>query len=65
MVVLGTAHPAKFLDAVESAVNERPDLPPRLASLLDLPERMETLPNELATVQGFIQTRAKISAEKA
>lgn len=65
MVILGTAHPAKFLDAVESAVGERPTLPPRLASLMDLPERMETLPNDLATVQGFIQTRAKVLAEKA
>jgi threonine synthase len=65
MVVLGTAHPAKFLDAVESAVGQRPDLPPRLASLMDLPERMESLPNDLATVQGFIQTRAKILVEKA
>lgn len=65
MIVLGTAHPAKFLDAVESAVGVRPDLPPRLESLLGLPERMEKLPNDLATVQGFIQARAKILLEKA
>lgn len=64
MVALGTAHPAKFLDAVESAVGQRPALPPRLASLLDLPERVETLPNDLAEVQAFVRARAKIAAER-
>ena len=30
MVVLATAHPAKFPDAVQKATGERPALPPRL-----------------------------------
>ena len=36
MIVLGTAHPAKFPDAVEAACGTRPPLPDWLA---DLPER--------------------------
>ena len=57
-VVLATAHPAKFPDAVERATGVRPGLPPRLADLFDRPERLSTLPNELAAVQRFVRTHA-------
>ncbi len=39
-VVLATAHPAKFPDAVEAAAGERPGLPVHFADLFDRPERM-------------------------
>ena len=39
MVVLATAHPAKFPDAVEQATGVRPPLPAHLADLFDRPER--------------------------
>ena len=51
MVCLATAHPAKFPDAVESATGVRPPLPPALARLMELPERYETLPNDLVEVR--------------
>jgi threonine synthase len=54
MVVLGTAHPAKFPDAVAEAIGERPALPPHLADLFDRPERVDELPNELAGVQAYV-----------
>jgi threonine synthase len=57
IVALATAHPAKFPDAVERATGERPALPARLADLLDRPERVEVLPNDLKAVQGFIRSR--------
>jgi threonine synthase len=57
-VVLATAHPAKFPDAVERATGVRPGLPPRLADLFDRPERMSTLPNALASVQQFVRQHA-------
>ena len=57
-IVLATAHPAKFPDAVEKATGVRPALPPRLADLFDRPERMSTLPNELAGVQEFVRRHA-------
>ncbi len=54
MVVLGTAHPAKFPDAVEAATGQRPGLPPRLADLFEREERYTVLPNELGAVQDHI-----------
>ena len=59
VVTLATAHPAKFPDAVERATGVRPPLPAHLADLYDLPERTSTLPNDLATVQGFVRSVAR------
>ncbi len=58
MVALSTAHPAKFPDAVEAAIGVRPSLPAGLADLLERPERLDTLPNDLAKVQAFVRDRA-------
>jgi threonine synthase len=55
MVVLATAHPAKFPDAVEAASNVRPPLPEHLADLFDRPERFEVCPNDFVTVRGRIE----------
>jgi threonine synthase len=57
MVTLATAHPAKFPDAVEAATGRRPALPPPLADLLELPERFEILPNDLAALRAHIRTK--------
>ena len=57
MVTLGTAHPAKFPDAVERATGHRPTLPPHLADLYDREERFTVVPNDLATVQRYIRER--------
>jgi threonine synthase len=58
VVALSTAHPAKFPDAVEAAIGVRPSLPSNLADLLERAERLDTLPNDLATVQTFVSDRA-------
>lgn len=55
MVVLATAHPAKFGDAVEKATGQRPDLPAHMHDLFERTERYEVLPNEFSTVRGFIE----------
>ena len=55
MVVLGTAHAAKFPDAVEDACGVRPDLPPRMADLFDKPERVQHAPNDLFALQTIIR----------
>ena len=62
VVTLATAHPAKFPDAVTDATGVRPVLPPHLADLYDRPERTETLPNDLAAVQGFVRSVSRVSA---
>ena len=57
MVCLATAHPAKFPDAVEKATGVRPQLPPRYADLMQLPERCATLANDLSLVEAFIEAK--------
>ena len=58
VVSLATAHPAKFPDAVEKAIGHRPTLPGRLADLMQRPEHCAVLPNDLATVSTYIESRA-------
>ena len=55
VVTMATAHPAKFPDAVERATGHRPALPEHLADLFDLPERTETVANDLAAVQALVE----------
>jgi len=54
MVVLSTAHPAKFPEAVERAAGIVPQLPARLGDLQDRPERMKVLPADQRAVEHFI-----------
>jgi threonine synthase len=54
VVTLATAHPAKFPDAVEQATGIRPVLPKRLAGIFDREERMESLPNNLAAIEDYV-----------
>jgi threonine synthase len=65
MVVLATAHPAKFPDAVQRAVGERPALPERLADLMDRTERVTGLPCEFAALQAMIDERTAVAAPRA
>jgi threonine synthase len=60
MVVLGTAHAAKFPDAVEDACGIRPALPPRMADLFERPERVRAAPNELHAVQTLIREGVRL-----
>jgi threonine synthase len=62
LVMLATAHPAKFLDAVRAATGVAPALPARLADLDRRPERCERLPNHLAAVQRRIEQLAREAA---
>ncbi|MBS0520020.1 MAG: threonine synthase [Proteobacteria bacterium] len=57
MVVLATAHPAKFPDAVEKATGVRPALPPRLSDLFERAERVEGLPNDATALKALIDER--------
>ncbi|HEY1710274.1 MAG TPA: threonine synthase [Rhizomicrobium sp.] len=57
-VILSTADPAKFPDAVRRATGKTPPLPPRLAHLYDGVERVTVLPNDKARIRDFILTRS-------
>src|ERR1700733_15226306 len=54
MVVLSTAHAAKFPDAVEAACGARPPLPEYLSDIGERPERVTALPAEQSAVQRFV-----------
>jgi threonine synthase len=55
-IVLSTAHPAKFPDAVERATGIRPALPDHLADLLDRPERLTPLPADPDVLADFLRS---------
>lgn len=65
MVVLGTAHPAKFPDAVEAACGVRPPLPDWLGDLAERPERVTLLPADQATVEHYIVAACRAAREGA
>src|SRR6266446_308575 len=65
MVVLGTAHPAKFPDAVEAASGVRPALPDWLADLDQRPERVITLPIDQIAVERHILSVSRAAHEGA
>jgi threonine synthase len=65
MVVLATAHPAKFPDAVEAACGVRPALPDWLAGLDTRPERFTILPADLAAVENHILAHSRAAREGA
>ena len=64
-VILSTAHPAKFPDAMERITGERPALPKRLAALLTDKERYPVLANDLAAVEAHVASVARAVSEGA
>jgi threonine synthase len=62
MVVLSTAHPAKFPAAVKAASGIDPALPAWLAGLMDREERFDVLQSELDAVENYIGSKARIGA---
>lgn len=54
MVVLSTAHPAKFPDAVERATGQVPPLPSHLADLMQRRERYAVIDADEAALRGVL-----------
>jgi threonine synthase len=59
MVALGTAHPAKFGDAVFKAAGVRAPLPAHLEGMMERKEHFTVLANDQATVERFVKERAR------
>ena len=57
MVVLATAHAAKFPEAVEEACGVRPSLPDSMADLFTRPERTVRVANDAEAVKSIIEER--------
>jgi threonine synthase len=64
MVMLATAHPAKFPDAVEAASGERPQLPEGFRGIDKKRERVTALANDRQAVEDFIARHARRVAEE-
>ena len=62
-VILATAHPAKFPDALQAIIGERPALPARLAGLLTAPERFTTIDNDLQAVERHVEALTRVVCE--
>jgi len=59
MVVLATAHPAKFPDAVKQACGVTPALPDWLSDLMDRPEKYKVLPSDIKIVEDYVAQRSR------
>ena len=53
-VVLSTAHPCKFPQAIEDAISRTEDLPDSLNYVYDRKEKFELLSNEIEKVKGYV-----------
>jgi threonine synthase len=58
LVVLSTAHPAKFPEAVREAAGVEPDLPLAAAGLDMKTEKFDRLPNDADAVKAYLRTFA-------
>jgi threonine synthase len=58
-IVLSTAHPAKFPEAVQRGTGQNQGLPARLKGLYEGLERVTVLANDPGVVRGFIEERLK------
>jgi threonine synthase len=63
MVVLSTAHPAKFPDTVSAACGVTPALPDWLSDLPKRAERVTVLPADQGQVEKFVSTASRAARE--
>lgn len=54
-ILLATAHPAKFPDAVRAALGREPDLHERAVQLATRVECIDRLPNDVEAVKAYVQ----------
>lgn len=61
-VVLATAHPAKFPDAVQEASDIHPELPLWLGDLMQRKEQYTVLPNDLKNVEEYVSRHSRAAS---
>jgi threonine synthase len=62
-IVLSTAHPAKFPDAVEAACGVRPQLPAWLDGLMTKSEHITVMKNDAADVERFVRSVSRAAKQ--
>lgn len=55
LLVVGTAHPAKFAEAVASAIGTPPTPPPRFRGLHELEERIRTIDPDVSELESLLR----------
>ena len=56
-IVLGTAHPCKFPDAIKRSINIKPELPDELSFIFDEKENYDIIENNLDKIKQHIKER--------
>jgi len=59
-IVLSTAHPIKFSDAVSRAINIDSELPVKYKSILTLKEKYDSMPNNFNILKKFIASKSNV-----
>src|SRR5215217_6583645 len=62
-IVLSTAHPAKFPDAVEAACGVRPQLPAWLDGLMTKSEQITVMKNDSTEVERFVRSVSRAAKQ--
>ena len=57
LIVLGTAHPAKFSEIVTKETGVKPELPENLKKILSQKEKFDRVPKDLEKVKNYILKR--------
>ena len=57
LVVLATAHPAKFYEVVEKVTKLKPELPESLKNILNKKEVYEKISHNMKVIQNYILER--------
>ena len=53
-IILGTAHPYKFLETVKKATGEKIDAPTQLSNILDKKEKFDIIENNISKIKNYI-----------
>ncbi len=56
-IVLVTAHPCKFPDAIDKSIGIKPELPDELKYVMDEKENYDIIPNNLSKAQKYIKEK--------
>ena len=56
-IVLATAHPCKFPEAIEKSIGIKPDLPDELKYVMDEKENYDIISNNLSKTQQYIKEK--------
>ena len=54
ILILGTAHPYKFLETIKMATSQEVKMPKQISGILDKKEKFDILENKISDVKNYI-----------